>query len=525
MQKALQIGKKSATGGFQLFIGQASSTVIMAIGTIILARLITPEEYGLYTVALVPCNMAVLFRGWGINRAITKYTATLRAKKMEEKTYQIIRSGIIFEMTTGFAISLILIFMSNFIATTIFNRPESAILIAIASTTVFVGGFQMAAQSAFLGFERMKLNSLTNVLQATAKSIAAPLLVLIGMGATGATLGYTLSFIASATVALTILYLTIIRKMKTKNPENLPKITNILQEMLHYGVPLAISSIISGFLIHFCTFLMAIYCLNAAIGNYQVATQFAIILTFFTIPISTVLFPAFSKINPQKENELLQTIFTSSIKYTSLILVPTTIALMILSNPLVSTLFGEKWTQAPLFLTLYITNNLFVMFGSLTLGSLLAGIGETKMQMKLSLVTLAIGIPLSLILIPSMGIIGLILTIIIASKPSLAIGIYWARRKYNVKIDINSSMRIFIASTIAAMASFLAINFTAYANWIELTIGTLTFAATYLLATPTIGAINKSDINNLKTMFSGLGALSKLINIPLNFMEKLPNLT
>ena len=99
---------------------------------------------------------------------------------MEEKTYQIIRSGIIFEMTTGFAISLILIFMSNFIATTIFNRPESAILIAIASTTVFVGGFQMAAQSAFLGFERMKLNSLTNVLQATAKSIAAPLLVLIG---------------------------------------------------------------------------------------------------------------------------------------------------------------------------------------------------------------------------------------------------------------------------------------------------------------------------------------------------------
>ena len=453
-----------------------------------------------------------------------KFTASLKAQKSEEKTYEIIKAGLIFETATGFNLSLILISLSGFIASAVFSRPESAPLIAIASVTIFAGALQTAAQSIFVGFERMELNSLTNVCQAIVKSVAAPFLVLVGFGALGATLGYTISFIASAIISLVVLYLTIIRRIKRKDSRNFST-AKTLREMLHYGVPFSISLIIGGFLIQFYAFIMAIYCTDVAIGNYQVATQFATILTFFTIPISTVLFPAFSKIDPQDENGLLQTVFASSIKYASLILVPTTIALMILSEPLVSTLFGEKWTQAPLFLTLYITNNLFVIFGSLTLTSLLAGIGETKMQMKLSLVTLAIGIPLSLILIPSMGIIGLVLTIIIAGKPSLAIGIYWARRKYNVKIDINSSMRIFIASTIAAMASFLAINFTAYANWIELTIGTLTFAATYLLATPTIGAINKSDINNLKTMFSGLGALSKLINIPLNFMEKLPNLT
>ena len=89
---------------------------------------------------------------------------------------------------------------------------------------------------------------------------------------------------------------------------------------------------------------------------------------------------------------------------------------MVLSKPMVSTLFGEKWTYAPLFLTLYVINNLFVIIGGLTLRNFLAGLGETKMQMKLSLITLLIGIPLSLILIPSMGIIGLILTTIIAEN-------------------------------------------------------------------------------------------------------------
>ena len=124
-----------------------------------------------------------------------------------------------------------------------------------------------------------------------------------------------------------------------------------------------------------------------------------------------------------------------------------------------------------------------------------------------------------------MGIIGLILTTIIAGKPSLAIGLYWIGKKYKAKIDINSSMRILAASTIAATVTHLAINSIANAEWIKLIVGLSTFAATYLITAPTIGAINKNDAKNLKTMFSGLGTISKIINIPLNVIEKIPTLT
>jgi O-antigen/teichoic acid export membrane protein len=86
----------------------------------------------------------------------------------------------------------------------------------------------------------------------------------------------------------------------------------------------------------------------------------------------------FSKINPQEERELLQTVFTSSVKYTAILLVPATMAVMALSKPMISTLFGEKWVYAPFFLTLYVINYLFTIFGSLSLGSLLTGLGEDK---------------------------------------------------------------------------------------------------------------------------------------------------
>lgn len=62
MEKALEIGKTSATGSLQLLMGVALSTVIMAIGTIILGRLLTVDEFGLYAVVLIPLTTINLLR-------------------------------------------------------------------------------------------------------------------------------------------------------------------------------------------------------------------------------------------------------------------------------------------------------------------------------------------------------------------------------------------------------------------------------------------------------------------------------
>jgi len=518
--KVLKMGATSATGSFHLFIGVALSTLIMAIGTIILGRLMTPEEYGLYSVALIPSYMIILFRDWGVDAAITKYTASHIAENKPENARVLIKAGMLFEAATGITLSLILALLSSFIATTIFNRPVSSPLMAIVSLTIFSGAILNAANASFKGFERMELNSLTLICQAIVKTIVSPILVLIGYSALGAVVGYTLSFIAAAITGLVALYLLVLKNLKTENLEKTNWL-DALKEMLRYGVPLSISGIIGGFLVQFYAFLMAIYCTDTLIGNFTVASQFAVILTFFTTPIVTVLFPAFSKINPQKERILLQTVFTSSVKYTAILLVPATMAMMVLSKPMISTLFGEKWVHAPLFLTLYVISNLFAAFGNISLSSLLSGTGETKTLMKLSLLTLILGMPMALILIPSTGIIGLIITNITAGIPSMIVGLYYAWKRYEAKPDIKTSIKIFTASTIAAAATLLNLTIFPASSWVELLAGLTTFLLAYLISAPLIGAVNSSDIKNLKTMFSNLGIISKLLAISLWPMEKL----
>jgi O-antigen/teichoic acid export membrane protein len=153
------------------------------------------------------------------------------------------------------------------------------------------------------------------------------------------------------------------------------------------------------------------------------------------------------------------------------------------------------------------------------LSNLLTGLGETKIWLKLNILTLCIGIPLAFTLIPTLEIVGVIICVVASGIPSMFIGLRWIWKHYGTKADFTSSAKIFVASSLSALITYTLLNVTAVA-WAKLALGVIVFLAVYLVAAPLIGAINQGDINNLRSMFSGLGALSKLLNIPLSIMEK-----
>jgi O-antigen/teichoic acid export membrane protein len=479
---------------------------------------ISETDYGLYAIALIPASTMILFQNWGISSALVKYCAHYRATNQKQNLRQLIVAGLTFEVAAGSALTVISLLTANFIASTIFSQPASAFLIAMASLVILSTSLSSIAQSVFVGFERMDLNGFTMIIQAVTY-LMCPLFVYLGYGALGAVLGYTFSLVATGIIAIILLYFVIFRKLEP-DKKSRSSLSQTLKPMLHYGFPIAIASILAGILLQFYNFMMGAFCDLALIGNYRIATNFAVLLTFFTIPISTVLFPAFSKLDAKNEPQLLKTIFASSVKYAALLLVPATLALMVLSQPLISTIYGSKWLHAPSFLTLYVISNMFSIFGNLSLGNLLTGLGETKTWMKLNVLTLCIGVPLAFILIPALEIVGVILCIVVAGVPSMFIGLHWIWKRYGTKADFRSSAKIFLSSAIAAIATYLFLTVINVAAWLTLTGGVIIFLAIYLITAPLIGAINQKDIDNLRSMFAGLGVISKLLGIPLTLMEK-----
>jgi O-antigen/teichoic acid export membrane protein len=195
-------------------------------------------------------------------------------------------------------------------------------------------------------------------------------------------------------------------------------------------------------------------------------------------------------------------------------------AMMVLSGPMIGTLYGEKYVYGPFFLTLYVMGNLFAVLGSLSLGGFLSGLGKTTILMMQSIITFIIGIPLGLLLIPTIGIPGLIIASIICGVPSMFWGLYWIWKHYEAKADLKSSTKILAASTLAAAATYLPITLLQTTNWIKLIIGLAIFLLVYILDAPLIGAVSTTDIQNLRTMFSGLGMISKIVNVFLRAAEK-----
>lgn len=520
MAKALEIGKTSATGGFKLFVGKIASTILLAIGTILLSVYIAESDYGLYTIALIPTTTILLFQDWGVSSGIVKYCSQFRVAQKTGEIRRIIVTGLTFEFATGLILTVLSLLLANFIASSIFGKPESAYLIILSSITILSTGITATCQSIFVGFERMELTSLILVCQAAVQSALMIALVYMGYGALGAVIGYTLSYVVSAIISAIIVYLRIFRKLSSDNSGKSTSFPT-LRLLLTYGLPMAVATILTGILPQFYSFIMASVVDNTIIGNFRTATNFAVLLAFLTIPISTVLFPTFSKVDPQKEKQLLKTVFTSSVKYTALLLVPATLAMVVLSQPLIGTLYGNKWLSAPSFLALYVVSNLFTLLGNLSLMSLLSGLGETKMLMKLNILTVLIGVPSALIAIPALGVTGLILVTILAGVPSIFIGLHWVGKHYETKVNFVASIKIFLSSAIAAATTYLFLTVSSGTNWIMLVGGSAIFLVIYLIAAPLLGAITVEDLANLRTMFSGLGFVAKLFEIPFVFIEKI----
>jgi O-antigen/teichoic acid export membrane protein len=524
MIKAMQLGKDSASGSFKLFIGKIISTIILAVGTIILGLYLEDSGYGLYSIALIPITTALLFQDWGVNSAITRTCANLRSKNETGNLRKTILAGFAFESVTGGILTIVTMLTATLIATSVYNKPESAPLLSIASIAIVCTSLLFTSQAIFVGFERMGIYSCVLIFQALCQCVLIPLLVFLGYGALGAIIAYTFSFAAACLVSVLLVYFKIYRKLGNHSNSTDLSLYSHLKPLLSYGFPLAISTILAGLLGQVCSLIMGSVVDLATIGSYRVALNFAVLLTFFTTPITTVMFPTFSKIDPVNEKSMLRSVFASSVKYTSLLLIPATFAMIILAQPIIGIIYGARYALAPSFLGLYAAGGLLALFGLYSLTSFFSALGETKFLLKLSIISLAIGIPLAVVLIPQFGIFGLIITSIMSELPLVFAGAYWAWKKYGANADLKSSGKIFLAAIISAGLTYYATTITQSTYVIQLILGASIFVIAYIVFCPLVGAITQADINNLREILSGMGVFLKILQIPLEIMGKIQKL-
>jgi len=518
MTKAAEMAKVSARGGFNLLWGIVLSTVISAAGTIAITYILGAANYGLYSIALIGPTLIATFRDWGVNSAMVKYSAQYNAEN-NSKIRSIFVSGLLFEIILGLSLSILSFVLSPLIASS-FHRPALVSLIQIGSFILLTGGLVNAATAAFTGMETMHLYSFMLIIQSIVKTALIVGLVLLGFGTLGAITGFTSATIIAGLAGVLLMWT--IYKSLAKSTGNKLEIMATIKTMLNYGLPVSIGSILTGFLTVFYSYILAIYVTNnAIIGNYNLSLNFVILITFFATPVTTMLFPAFSKLDYKKDNETLKNVFQYSVKYASLIVVPVSALVIALAKPGIGTIYQNRYSEAPLFLALLSVAYLYTAFGNLSVGNLLNGQGYTTYNMKLSILTVAIGFPVSFVLISHFGVIGLIASTLTVGLPSLYISLRFIKKQFGVSIDWVSSAKILFSSLVTAILTYALVSFLVFSNPIRLVIGVVAFVVIFLASIIVTRTIDKGDLASLREIINVLGPLRKPLRFLLNVIEKL----
>jgi len=522
VSKSLALGRGSAKGGFNILWGLTISSVISAVGVMVVAGILSEEEFAILNIALIGPTLIDIIRDFGLYQSTIKYTTQYRTENNLEKLKNLITTAIFSEVLLGIVFTAVSLLLSEFMAN-ILERPTIVPLIQIASFTILSSALLKMAQSAFIGYDKMNLHSVTLILHSILKTGLMILLVTLSYGAYGAIIGNAVSHLSAGLISIALLYLVIVKKLHKK--EGQLQLVSTLKSMLTFGLPLSVATMLAGVLIQFYSSLIAIYTTDLLYSNYQIALNFAVLVSIFSNSVTTVMFPTFSKLKAHEDPETLRNVFQYSVKYASLLVVPLTFAVMTLSQPGIDTLFPNKYEYAPLFLSLYVMAFLYSAIGNLSTIALINSQGKTQVHMKLTILTFLVGIVSSLMLIPRFGILGLIATHLTAGLPGIFIALWWINKNYKATVDWKSSTKILAASAFSAVSAYLILNQVNLASWISLILGAAVFLGTYMITAPLTGAIDSSDTKNLKDMLKSLGPIGPIVNPLLYPIEKITSKT
>ena len=483
--------------GLFLFIGNTSSTVILAVGAIIVARLLGPFSYGLYALAVTIPTLLVSLSDAGMNYALVRLPAKARSEGDNARAGRLIKLGFLLKLAVSTFAFLICYAGSTVIATTVLNRPELAPFIQLASLMIVFQAIYDATNNAFIGKDLMQYSAVTQIMQAILKGTLGPALVLLGFGITGAISGYLLALAAAGTTGASILFSkhtsALIRTDASKETRRL----------LRYGLPLYLAGLFSVFQAQYQNIVLAHFANNVEIGNFAASWAFTTFMAILTYPIATAMFPMFSKMDPKNQKSDLGRGFVLAVKYTSLLMIPTSVAVITFSRDLIYLTFGRSYALAPQYLLLVSASYLLTAIGYMVLGSFLTGVADTGTVVKMSILTLAVYLPMGPALAWPWGPYGVLVAQILSNAASTVYGIRVISMKFRALPDLKASGRIIIAALVAAVppVALIQLHLTAV-GVVNLVAGGLLYLLTYLTLAPVLGAVDKFDVVNLRTILS-----------------------
>ncbi len=508
--------EKSARGGFFLISGSTMGMIIMAIAAILVGRLLGPELYGDYNLAIIVPQILLLFTDLGINTGIIKFASSSHANTEDGQTLRIVRHGMTFRLIAGILVFALSILLSAFFASALINRPNLSFYVQIASISILFQIVFTTSTSTFVGLDKTEYNALATNIQAIAKTAISVALVLLGFGIGGAVIGYMGGYVVAGIVA-GLIFLKMV-KPRRKDPKGSYRQT--FKTLTSYGMPLYLSAVVTGFLPLFSQVILAFFVSSANVGNYRAAINFITLIAVIPLSITTALLPGFSRLD-SSTSENIRYFFKKVNKYTCLLMIPVTVLLMLFARQIVQIIYGSTYQTAWLFLSLNCIVYFLVAIGYLGLSSLFNGLNDTKTTLKMTIINISIFAVLAPILTAIYDVPGVIMSSLASNAVATLYGGYIARKRFHVEFDIKAATKIYAIAGASAVPSVFLLYLHSFSALPVLLIGGTIYILLYMTLIPLTRTVTLNELRSAKQITQRTRALDALARPVIGYLERI----
>lgn len=314
----MRIGQNSILA----FLSQSLTSIAGFAATLYIARELGESTLGAYALVIAVVVWMKTIGGMGLRTALKKRLS----EPGEDGSYlaaAVLLQMVLFVLLVGFLLGL-------------GDRLEAYLRGTSPTTVVLLVGVALSfafVTAALDGQNRIHLTSILYPTDRFLRSVVQIVLIVMGFGLTGLFLGYGIGAFVGTVLGVYLL----------SGSVSLPSREHF-SSLTRYARYSWLNNLSSRSFASMDTLVLGLFVAQGLIGVYEVAWNLASILAMFSLSVGTAMFPAMSELSSKGDLEKVRFLFTDSIIFAGLLLIPGAIGALVVGD-LVLLIYGESFTE------------------------------------------------------------------------------------------------------------------------------------------------------------------------------------
>jgi O-antigen/teichoic acid export membrane protein len=385
-----------AKGAIITFVGMIISKVFYLAYRTIIARMLGPSDYGLFSLGLAVLSIVAVIAGLGIEGGVERYIGYYWGKRSYLKG--IILSSIKIVIMSSLVWMIILLLSRTLIVPYFTSDPTLKIILLFFALILPLFVILNLLVSFMNGFKTVELVIIVKQIWEPFINLAfTGILLYFGYALMGVVIGYILAIILSFILAFFFVYKRIVPRIRTKE-ETVP----MASKLFSFSIPLVASNILANFVLWIDSLMIAYYITAEQVGIYNVAIPLASIMVMPIVMFQSLFVPVMTKLYAESRIKDIEAVYQIMLRWIIILSLPVFLILFVLGEEIIIFLFGQVYQTGIISLRLLIIGFFIIaLFGPI--GLLYNIIGKTKYKLIVAIVSLFIAIITNIIFIPLIG--------------------------------------------------------------------------------------------------------------------------